>query len=174
MQKMHTCMHAHASMRACTHPHPGHTQRGEGQCCLTEIFWEEECLEFAFEERESSKVPDVLQDRFLHFYILYFGDMAYHWPTRRTSRSPRTAPLPRDPSPGQGSPSRSAPRCSEGRSGTGTWLPSPGATRAEPRPARCCPSERSRPHPAGRILAVRDALRTEWKKHPDAWISRGG
>ena len=31
-------------------------------CCLTEIFWEEKYLEFAFEGRESSTVPDVLEE----------------------------------------------------------------------------------------------------------------
>ena len=34
--------------------------RGEGQCCLAEIFREEKCLETAFEGRESSRVPNVL------------------------------------------------------------------------------------------------------------------
>ena len=34
--------------------------RGEGQCCLAEIFREEKCLESAFEGRENSRVPDVL------------------------------------------------------------------------------------------------------------------
>ena len=48
MQKMHT------------HTHTVQTDRSEGQCGLTEIFWEEKCLELAFEGRESSRVPDVL------------------------------------------------------------------------------------------------------------------
>ena len=34
--------------------------RGEGQCCLAEIFREEKCLEFAFEGRESSRAADGL------------------------------------------------------------------------------------------------------------------
>ena len=34
--------------------------RGEGQCCLAEIFREEKCLECAFEGRESSRVPHIL------------------------------------------------------------------------------------------------------------------
>ena len=29
-------------------------------CCLTDVFGEKKCLEFAFEGRESSRVPDVL------------------------------------------------------------------------------------------------------------------
>ena len=45
--------------RACAHTHTVHTDRSEGQCC-SEILQEEKCLEFAFEGRESSKVPDVL------------------------------------------------------------------------------------------------------------------
>ena len=32
--------------------------RSEGQCCLTEIFSQEKRLEFAFEGRESGRVPD--------------------------------------------------------------------------------------------------------------------
>ena len=41
MQKMHT------------HTHTLYKLIGvKGQCCLTEIFWEEECLELAFEGRE--------------------------------------------------------------------------------------------------------------------------
>ena len=47
-------MHTH------THTHTVQTDRSEGQCGLTEIFWEEKCLELAFEGRESSRVPDVL------------------------------------------------------------------------------------------------------------------
>ena len=52
MQKMHTHTHAHA--------HTVQTDGSEGQCGLTEIFWEEKCLELTFEGRESSRVPDVL------------------------------------------------------------------------------------------------------------------
>ena len=81
MQKMnthmHACMHVHACthtrthMHARTHAHThtvqtdrgdGHTHthtvqtdRGDGQCCLAEIFWEDKCLEIAFEGRESSR-----------------------------------------------------------------------------------------------------------------------
>ena len=44
------------------HPHTVQTDRGEGQCCLTEIFSEEKCLEFAFEGIESSRVLDVLEE----------------------------------------------------------------------------------------------------------------
>ena len=51
---MHTCMPAH------THTRTVQTDRGDGQCCLAEIFGEEKCLEFAFEGRESSRVPGVL------------------------------------------------------------------------------------------------------------------
>ena len=54
----HTHTHTHTNQPACTHTHnppppPTHTHththiyildRGEGQCCLTEIFWEEKCL----------------------------------------------------------------------------------------------------------------------------------
>ena len=47
-------------MCAHTHTHIVQTHSGEGQCCLTEIFGEEKCTEFAFEDRESSRVPDVL------------------------------------------------------------------------------------------------------------------
>ena len=43
-----------------THKHTVQTDRGEEQCCLTEIFGEENCLEFAFEGIESSRVPDIL------------------------------------------------------------------------------------------------------------------
>ena len=50
MWKMHTHTHTHA------HTHTVQTDRGEGQCCLTEIFWEEKRLEFAFEGRESSLI----------------------------------------------------------------------------------------------------------------------
>ena len=52
MQMMHT--HTH------THTHTVQTDRGDTQCCLAEIFWEEKCPEFAFEGKESSRVPDVL------------------------------------------------------------------------------------------------------------------
>ena len=41
-----------------TYTHIVQTDWGEGQCCLTEIFGEEKCLEFAFEGKESSRVPD--------------------------------------------------------------------------------------------------------------------
>ena len=40
--------------RTHTRTHTIQTDRGEGQCCLTEIFWEEKCLEFAVEGRESA------------------------------------------------------------------------------------------------------------------------
>ena len=43
---------------AFTHTRTVQTDRSEGQCGLTEIFWEEKCLELAFEGRESSRVPD--------------------------------------------------------------------------------------------------------------------
>ena len=46
--------HAH------THTHTVQTDGNEGQCGLTEIFWEEKWLELTFEGRESSRVPDVL------------------------------------------------------------------------------------------------------------------
>ena len=36
------------------------TDRGVGQCCLTDIFREVKCLKFDFEGRESSRMPDVL------------------------------------------------------------------------------------------------------------------
>ena len=48
MQKMHT------------HTHTVQIDRSDGQCGVTEIFWEEKCLELASEGRESSRVPDVL------------------------------------------------------------------------------------------------------------------
>ena len=47
-------------MHVCTHTHTVQTDRNLGQHGLTEIFWEEKCLELAFEGRESSRVPDVL------------------------------------------------------------------------------------------------------------------
>ena len=54
MLRMHT--HTHTHMRACmrTPPQTVQTDMGGGQCCLAEIFWAEECLEFAFEGREIS------------------------------------------------------------------------------------------------------------------------
>ena len=59
---VHACMHAHAHMHAHTHTHTHivQTNRRAGQCCLVKIFREEKCPEFAFEGRESSRVPDVL------------------------------------------------------------------------------------------------------------------
>ena len=42
-------------MHACTHTRTVQTDRGDGQCCLAEIFGEEKCLEFAFAGRESSR-----------------------------------------------------------------------------------------------------------------------
>ena len=55
----HARTHARTHTQAHTHTHAVQTDRGEGQCCLTEIFGEENCLEFAFEGRERSRVPDV-------------------------------------------------------------------------------------------------------------------
>ena len=52
MQKMHT--HTHTVLYSVQ------TDSCDGQCCLAEIFSEEKCFEFAFEERESRRVPDVL------------------------------------------------------------------------------------------------------------------
>ena len=49
MQKMHTHTHTHTRTHC--------TDMSEEQCGLTEIFWEEEWLELAF---EGSRVPDVL------------------------------------------------------------------------------------------------------------------
>ena len=43
-----------------THTHTVQTDRDDGQCCLSEIFWEEKCLEFAFEWWESNRVPGRL------------------------------------------------------------------------------------------------------------------
>ena len=69
VQDAHTCMHrsthmhAHARTHAHTHTHTHthmhivQTDMGEGQCCLTEIFGDEKCLEFG---RGNSRVPDVL------------------------------------------------------------------------------------------------------------------
>ena len=72
MQHIHSLTHTHTHIRTHTHTHThtytdtyththththtAQTDRGEGQCCLTEIFRQE----FTFEERESSRVPDVL------------------------------------------------------------------------------------------------------------------
>ena len=54
--------HTHTHTHACTHAHTHtvQTDGSEGQCGLTDIFWEEKCLELTFEGRESSGVPDVL------------------------------------------------------------------------------------------------------------------
>ena len=52
----HTLSHTHTHTHAHTHTRIAQTDRGEGQCCLTEIFGQE----VTFEERESSRVPDVL------------------------------------------------------------------------------------------------------------------
>ena len=49
MQKMH----AH------THTHIVQTDGVKGQCCLAEIFWEEKCLEFAFERMTVGSVHHV-------------------------------------------------------------------------------------------------------------------
>ena len=60
MQKMHnnthtrTHAHTHTRAHARAHARTVQTDRSEGQCGLTEIFWEEKCLELAFEGRESS------------------------------------------------------------------------------------------------------------------------
>ena len=54
--------HARTHARAHTHTHIVQTDTGEGQCVLTEIFCKEKCLEFASEGRESSRVPDVLEE----------------------------------------------------------------------------------------------------------------
>ena len=65
-QKMHTHArthartHAHAHAHTHTHTHTVQTDGSEWQCGLTEIFWEQKCLELAFEGRESSRAPDVL------------------------------------------------------------------------------------------------------------------
>ena len=53
MPKMHAQTYAHMHMH--THTHNVQTHRGEGQCCLTEKFREEKCLQFAFQGRESSR-----------------------------------------------------------------------------------------------------------------------
>ena len=68
MQKMHTHArtharthaHTHASTHACIHAHTVQSDGTERRSGLTEIFWEEKCLELTFEGRESSRVPDVL------------------------------------------------------------------------------------------------------------------
>ena len=52
----HTRTHA----RTHAHTHTVQTDGSEEQCGLTEIFWEEKCLELTFEGRESSRAPDVL------------------------------------------------------------------------------------------------------------------
>ena len=54
------CTHTHTHTHTLTHTHTVQTDRSEGQCGLTEIFWKDKCLELAFEGRESSRVPDVL------------------------------------------------------------------------------------------------------------------
>ena len=47
MQKMHTHTRTHA--HTLWHTHTVQTDRSERQCGLTEIFWEEKCLELAFD-----------------------------------------------------------------------------------------------------------------------------
>ena len=51
----------HARTRAHTHTHTVQTDRirSKGQSSLTEIFWEEKCLELAFERRESSRINTI-------------------------------------------------------------------------------------------------------------------
>ena len=92
-------MHAHARVcaRVHTHTHPVQTDRGEGQCCLTEIFLEEEYPEFAFEGRESSRELDVLQDIFLYFIFWRYGLPLTHTQNLKKSknRSPSTGSQPR-------------------------------------------------------------------------------
>ena len=51
--RTHAHTHARTHVRTHTHTHMVQIDRGEGQCCLTEIFGEEKCLEFAFEGREN-------------------------------------------------------------------------------------------------------------------------
>ena len=46
MQKMQKDAHTQTH----THTHTVQDDRGDGQCCLAEIFWEEKCLESAFVE----------------------------------------------------------------------------------------------------------------------------
>ena len=68
MQKMHshththTHTHTHAHAHTHTHTHTVQTDDTEGQCSFNEIFREEKCLELTFEGRESSRVPDVLEE----------------------------------------------------------------------------------------------------------------
>ena len=52
----YTHTHTHTGTHA--HTHTVQTDGSEWQCGLTEIFWEEKCLEFTFEGRESSRVPE--------------------------------------------------------------------------------------------------------------------
>ena len=54
MQHTHTHTHTHSLTLQ--------TDRAEGQCCLIKIFAEEKCLEFVSEGRQTSKVPDVLEE----------------------------------------------------------------------------------------------------------------
>ena len=60
----HTHWHTHTHTAVIQYYTQAHTYTqtdgSEGQCGLTEIFWEEKCLELTFEGRESSRVPDVL------------------------------------------------------------------------------------------------------------------
>ena len=62
----HRVTHSHTHTHVYTqtlHTHIVQTDRGDGQCCLAEIFWEEKCLEFALDswrKRVLSRVPDVL------------------------------------------------------------------------------------------------------------------
>ena len=58
--RMHTRTHArtHAHMHARTHTHTLYKLIwGERKWCISEEFGEEKCLQFAFEGRESSRVP---------------------------------------------------------------------------------------------------------------------
>ena len=54
LRKMYT--HTH------THTHTVQNDRGEGQCCLTEIFGEEKYLEFAFEGRKPRVLGEIVPD----------------------------------------------------------------------------------------------------------------
>ena len=64
----HICTHhTQTHMHTCTHILQ--MDRGEGQCCLTEIFGEEKCLEFAFEERENSSAF------FFSFLFVFTGSL---------------------------------------------------------------------------------------------------
>ena len=56
----HTHTRARARTHTHTHSHTVQTDGSEGQFGLTEIFWQEKCLELTFEGRESSRVPDIL------------------------------------------------------------------------------------------------------------------